>query len=623
MLRSQRAAVQQQADAAARFFSALLSVKLEGASHAVQMIAQSPAFDGRMDLVRFRTLAGRIIAIQPDWHRVTVADLAGNRLVNVPEMEGRREARRVVEIPSFRRVIRDRIPVIGDVARGPDNYVAFAVRAPVLQAGQVRYVVSAVIPAERLRVLLRSQPLPVDWSAAILDARGQAVTQVGDARSAALADARVLETRAPVAGTPWTILIRTPARDLVRPQRSAILLLAMAAVLSLLLLFVLVRLLVAELHQVRDSQAARLKAQRMEALGQLTGGVAHDFNNLLTPIIGNLDLIARRTDDARITRYVQAASASAERAKSLVSRLLAFSRRQSLSPRPVDLGDLLAGMSDLIAHSVPSAIQVSIDLDDGLPLVYADSSQLELAILNLIINARDAMPDGGQLRVTARPAAGEDVAGLPPGDYVSLRVIDTGTGMSETTLKRAIDPFFTTKPGDKGTGLGLSMVHGFAGQSGGVLRIASTLGRGTVMTIVLPHSREPAPAVVQDTEIPDIPPGRILLVDDDAAVRTATAEMLRQADQTVIEADGVGAALMILAGDQAIDAIVTDFRMPGRSGADLIRIVRAERPGLPILLVTGYVTAGAEIPTQVPRLMKPFSAAELIAALARARSARG
>jgi len=357
----------------------------------------------------------------------------------------------------------------------------------------------------------------------------------------------------------------------------------------------------------------------MEAMGQLTGGVAHDFNNLLTPILGSLDMLMRRgLGNERERRLIDGALQSAERAKILVQRLLAFARRQPLQPIAVDLNALIGGMAGLVASTVGPNVAVQLDLAENLPAASADSNQLEMALLNLCVNARDAMPDGGTLRIEARRDAvsGEHSSGLRNGDYVRLSVTDTGTGMDEATRARAIEPFFSTKGIGKGTGLGLSMVHGLAAQLGGGLTIDSEAGRGTTVALWLPVSLSafeiedgtgPAPVIAESR-------GCVLLVDDEELVRMSTADMLTDMGFEVCEASSAEDALALLNQDMKIDLVITDHLMPGMSGAQLAHEVRARIPALPILIVSGYADVEGIAP-ELPRLAKPFRQSELAAKL--------
>ncbi len=341
------------------------------------------------------------------------------------------------------------------------------------------------------------------------------------------------------------------------------------------------------------------QSQKMEAVGQLTGGIAHDFNNLLTGITGSLDLIAKRLADGQtgsVPRYIDAAQSSARRAAALTQRLLAFSRRQTLDPKPTDVNRLVAGMEELIRRTVGPGIAVEVVGAGGLWLTQVDPSQLESALLNLAINARDAMPHGGRITIETankwfdhRGARDRELA---TGQYVELCVTDTGTGMTPDTIARAFDPFFTTKPLGQGTGLGLSMVHGFVRQSGGQVRIYSELGKGTTMSLYLPRFvGELGP---EDAPEPDATPEAghgetVLVVDDEAIIRMMVVDVLEEAGYRVVEAADGAAALKILQSPARIDLVITDVGLPGGiNGRQVADAGRAVRPNLKILFVTGY-----------------------------------
>jgi PAS domain S-box-containing protein len=369
-----------------------------------------------------------------------------------------------------------------------------------------------------------------------------------------------------------------------------------------------------------QAQEQLRQSQKLEAMGQLTGGVAHDFNNLLTPIVGSLDLLQRRgLGGEREQRLIDGALQSAERAKTLVQRLLAFARRQPLQAGAVDVANLVTGMAELVVSTSGPQVKVLVEVPDALPAATADQNQLEMAILNLSVNARDAMPDGGTLTISAASETAEPGhrAKLIPGDYVRLSVADTGAGMDEETLARAVEPFFSTKGIGKGTGLGLSMVHGLAQQLGGALAITSRPGLGTRIDLWLPVSAQPAEAGEQTSAA--APGGKgigtALLVDDEELVRMSTADMLADLGYRVVEAASAEEALKAMEGGLRPDLLVTDHLMPGMSGADLARQMRQRLPDLPVLIVSGYAEAEAIAP-DLPRLTKPFRQADLAASLA-------
>jgi PAS domain S-box-containing protein len=377
-------------------------------------------------------------------------------------------------------------------------------------------------------------------------------------------------------------------------------------------------------RQIVAEEALR-QSQKMESMGQLTGGVAHDFNNLLTPILASLDLLHRKgLGGERERRMIDGALQSAERAKTLVQRLLAFARRQPLQSQAVDLTMLVDGMADLIASTCGPRVKVEVDVSPGLPSAIADANQVEMAILNLAVNARDAMPDGGRMAITltAEVVGAAHRTGLTPGPYLRLSVADTGVGMDEVTLGRAVEPFFSTKGIGKGTGLGLSMAHGLAAQLGGALTIQSKLGLGTNVELWLPVSGEAAQAPERPvTRAGAEATGAVLLVDDESLVRMSTADMLADLGYAIIEAASAEEALRLIASGIDFDLLLTDHLMAGMTGAELAGEVRARRPGTPVLIVSGYAEVEG-LPPDLPRLMKPFRRAELASSLGALSAAR-
>jgi PAS domain S-box-containing protein len=376
----------------------------------------------------------------------------------------------------------------------------------------------------------------------------------------------------------------------------------------------------AQESELAEAQEVLRQSQKLDAMGQLTGGVAHDFNNLLTPIIGSLDMLVRReVGNERERRLIAGALQSAERAKTLVQRLLAFARRQPLQPKAIDIGQLVTGMADLIDSTSGPRIAVRMTLSDSLPPALADPNQLEMAVLNLAVNARDAMPDGGTLTISAvresvRPGHRSK---LRQGHYVRLSVEDTGIGMDEVTRARAIEPFFSTKGIGKGTGLGLSMVHGLALQLDGALMITSRLGKGTVVDLWFPIGSvivgEQPRSIAAIAGQPGL--GTALLVDDEKMVRLSTADMLMDLGYEVVEAGSGEEALRLIDGGLNPDLVVTDHLMPGMTGVELARTLRINRPELPLLIISGYAEEIGMDPS-LARLTKPFRNAELTASLA-------
>lgn len=379
-----------------------------------------------------------------------------------------------------------------------------------------------------------------------------------------------------------------------------------------------------DITRERAREEALRQSQKMEAMGQLTGGVAHDFNNLLTPIVGALDLLQRKgLGGDREQRLVAGALQSADKAKTLVQRLLAFARRQPLQPIPVNLGKLVCGMAELVASTTGPQINVVVHVEPELPYAKADPNQLEMAVLNLAVNARDAMPNGGTLRISveAQTVGRHHSTSLAPGSYLRLSVADTGTGMDAATAERAIEPFFSTKGVGKGTGLGLSMVHGLASQLDGALTIHSIVGMGTNVELWLPVGPASLPASDDHPEqmankVSNR--GRILLVDDEELVRLSTADMLAELGYDVIEASSASEALALLSRGLTPDILITDHLMPGMSGTELAQKLNCERPETKILILSGYANAEG-VAADLPRLTKPFRTADLAASLAALR----
>jgi PAS domain S-box-containing protein len=385
---------------------------------------------------------------------------------------------------------------------------------------------------------------------------------------------------------------------------------------------------VTERTREREVALAQLyESQKMETIGQLTGGVAHDFNNLLSVILGSLALLKKRLpDDPRIRRLLDGARQGAERGATLTKRLLAFARRQELTLEAIELQSLVPDMLDFLRQSVGPNIQIAVDIADDVAPIMIDANQFELVLMNLAVNARDAMPQGGLLTIAGRNAMSGHrklPATLAPGDYVRVTVADTGEGMDEATRNRAMEPFFTTKGIGKGTGLGLSMVHGMTAQSGGAMDIASEVGKGTVITLWLPRARgdvaeRPPPQPIEPERDANARSLRILLVDDDVLVGMNTANMLTDLGHEVLEAHSGIHALRVLDSEGTFDVVITDYAMPGMNGLELAMKVRARDPDTQVILATGY----AELPTNssvdFPRLAKPYTQEELSQVLERA-----
>jgi signal transduction histidine kinase len=377
-----------------------------------------------------------------------------------------------------------------------------------------------------------------------------------------------------------------------------------------------------------EAEETLRQAQKMEAIGQLTGGIAHDFNNLLTGIIGSLEMMNTRLSQGRlddVSRYVTAARGAARRAATLTHRLLAFARRQPLEPKPTDANRLVAGMEELIRRTTGPGIEVEVVGAAGLWLTLVDPNQLENALLNLCINARDAMPQGGRLTIeTANKWLDERAAqerDLPVGQYVSLCVTDIGTGIPPEVISRIFDPFFTTKPMGQGTGLGLSMIHGFARQSGGQVRVYSEVGQGTTMCLYLPRYHGPkgeSEAPAEPGEAPRTAAGEtVLVVDDEPTVRMLIADALKDFGYRVIEAEEAAVGLRVLRSEAKVDLLITDLVLPGgMNGRQLADAARAARPDLRVLFITGYaenaLIGNGQLEPGMQVVTKPFAMDALV-----------
>jgi signal transduction histidine kinase len=375
--------------------------------------------------------------------------------------------------------------------------------------------------------------------------------------------------------------------------------------------------------QLMQTEDALRQSQKMEAIGQLTGGIAHDFNNLLQGITGGLDLVKKRVTQGRfneLDRFISGAMASANRASALTHRLLAFSRRQPLAPTAVEVNPLLASMEELLRRTLGEHVHLELVTAGALWLTKCDPNQLENAVLNLVINARDAMPDGGTLTVatentqldSAYAALHQDIE---CGQYVCISVTDTGTGMSSATIAKAFEPFFTTKPLGRGTGLGLSMIYGFAKQSGGHAKIDSELGKGTTVKLYLPRYNG---EIEEDGLIPDLSDVRnahtnetVLVVEDEFVVRELIVEVLKELGYSTLEAEDGPAALKILQSPQRVDLMISDIGLPGLNGRQIVEAARATRPSLKVLFMTGYAEnaamAAGFLEPGMSMITKPFA----------------
>jgi signal transduction histidine kinase len=649
-LRAERARVEAETLRRSETVTMLVDAQLQRDIAALNVLTTSTLLESR-DWAGFYARVRPVLSANPNWTTIALLDVERNEEIF--------DLRRKLAAPgpisalhasTLSDVIRTSAAAVGRVARA-DAPTAW-VYVPVIAGGRVKYVFGAGIRPQVFQDILLRFAEPRS-TAAVVDRAGIFVARtlryeerVGTPATRYVRDAMRTGNRGFYRGTTyeglknytafhtsswsgWSAHLAVEAAQIDTPTVWSFIVAGLAGLGSVGLGAILIVLALRDLAERRQAEEVLRQSQKMEAVGQLTGGIAHDFNNLLTAIIGNLDMIRTRvTGNERLQRMADNALESARRGAKLSSQLLAFSRTQRMSVGPVDLQQLLDGMNGLLAQSVGTAIQVQVHVDDDARFVESDANQLELALLNLAVNARDAMPDGGTLRMEARRAARVD-SDLPQREYVNLSIKDNGSGMSDEVRARAVDPFFTTKPVGHGTGLGLSQVYGIVKESGGKLSIDSEPGRGTTVTLTLPAVAQPVNVAVSEESPPTVPKAlreqraSILVVDDDRLVRRFMADSLRALEYDVLEADGGPAALAILAA-RTVDLLLIDFAMPGMNGAEVARAALVKQPQLRVLMVSGYADSAVVEAAlgSMPQLRKPFDLAELGAAVAQTLQAR-
>ncbi|MHB2205681.1 ATP-binding protein [Methylobacterium sp. CM6257] len=607
----------------------------------LKVLAQSPMLDSEQpNLAAFHDLAERFQSQLPLWHRIILADTQSHMLVRTGYPFGT-PLPHLVDEQSYRRVLDTGKPTIGDVAgpgpsgKGPPRA---SFRVPVMRDGKIRFVLTGVVSIERLTRLLATSGLDPAWRPYLVDGSARIAASLRTPASVGM-QAMLPTIRARENGsagvydgvspdgqplvtafrksdrTGWSVHVAIPLTAYNRPLTDAAWILAVAGVATVLLTATLVLLLRRELHAQRRESLARERTVRMEALGRMTGGVAHDFNNLLMVILGNLEMLSRRSHEPRLERYVAAIRKAAERGTHLTRELLAFSRGQGNQSEVVDLNERLVSTLTMIRQFVSGHIHVQTELVPGRHAVRLDPLQFDLALLNIAANARDAMPDGGSLRITTRRAPLPDRSGR---EGIALTISDTGSGIPAEALPHVFEPFFTTKEVGKGTGLGLSQVYGFAKAASGAADIESRAGQGTTVTLYLPLAHEEVPEAARkpagaDTAADGAAPARVVLVDDNDEVRTVTAAFLEDAGFRVEQANNAQAGLDLIERRGGADILVSDLIMPGgMDGLAFANEARRRWPDMPVILVSGY-SASAARATELgyPLYMKPFDMAEL------------
>jgi signal transduction histidine kinase len=622
----QQADLRDVAVADARRLSEAIDRELAADIDAAEAMAALPQLDSLDDLSAFQVVARREQQRHPLWLTVILLDPQGRRMLNS------RNAIRLgpaIDPSSVQPVVATRRPVIGAVSKGTREF-GIPIRAPVIRDGEVTAIVTVVVRPQGLSNVLMTARLPAQWIAGAVDAAGRVVARnphsaglIGvQAGSAALgaraasgsgtydgvtfAGMRTVSAfwKSPVSG--WSVHIAIPRELFEAPLRRSLGLTVAGLAASLLLAALFLALLFRELGLRRREAAATEQSHRLEALGRLTGGVAHDFNNLLMIIQGNADILQRRKLAEAAERPVAAIREATARAAQLTRELLIFARGGQAETAVIDLAETIADFQGAIQQAVGPAVEVRTDLAPDTGFVEVDRVQLELAVLNLAVNARDAMPEGGVLTLSTRRASDA---------LVQLTVADTGQGIPEEIRSRVFDPFFTTKPPGSGTGLGLTQVYGFTKHAGGYVELQSRPGRGVCVVLRLPAATQapPVPAPPEPSVGgPALTGRRILVLDDNAEVRAVTADYLREQGVEVTEGGSAAEGLALLEGGD-FEAVVSDIVMPGgASGVDLAQTARERWPSLPVVLVSGYSTSITEAGDQGFRVLrKPYPLADL------------
>jgi signal transduction histidine kinase len=650
-LRAESQRVENETLGRVQMITTLADARLRGHVAALTVLTGSIYMETR-DWAEFYPRVQRLQITNPQWATVVLYDVSTLQVIfdlrqplgtpGLPSLD-----------PAIVQVLQARPqPFVGDMYRESEPLVH--IYAPVIVDGVLRYVISAGIRPTEFQELIQPQGR-TDAVAALVDRRGVFVARSLDAehrigRPATEFVRNAISTKpqgmyrgrtyeglrnytayyvSPWSG--WSTHIAIASTLIDSPISWSFVVATGAALGGLLLGIALIVLVLRDMAERRLAEETLRQSQKMEAVGQLTGGIAHDFNNLLTAVIGNLDLIrTRAVGNERLLRLASNALEAARRGAKLASQLLAFSRNQRLQVAPVALRQLLNGMGDLLAQSVGPAVRIKTHIDSEVDAVLSDANQLELALLNLAVNARDAMPNGGTFAIDVRPAAYRDVRQLPKRAYVEIAVKDSGSGMPENVRTRAMEPFFTTKPVGQGTGLGLSQVYGIVRESGGLVLVDSAPDQGTTVRMILPGAPPTSAAMGPDSAAsPTIPSPSsnltttVLVVDDDHQVRRFIAEALRSQGFAVSDVPTVEAGLHALRTGR-VDLLVADFAMPGMNGADLAREAWRLQPAIRVLIVSGYANSTAldEVLDEAHLLRKPFAVAELSAAVSRVLAPR-
>ena len=605
----------------------------------LSVIADSPRFDLPVSRSSFAETARRLRERVPGWEQIRVSDQDGNVVLSLPPLDAS-ASRRIVDVESYERLLKTGEPVIGNVVVGPKGRAAFAIRVPIERRGKLQAVLSAVIGPQTVTELLAATGLPGTWPAWIVDGQDRLVASTGApalsgrpgdefARftgssfgNAVLASGRTLRAaEARLAETPWRVRVGIPAEEYDRLANKAWMLLIAGACVTLLLSGAAAFLLLREIDARNRERESMANWQRMDALGKLTGQAAHDFNNLLMVFQSGVEGIKRRRgDEQRVTLLLGHMADGVTKGKAITQRLLSFSRRSNQGATHVELDEKLAAIKPLLRQALNDTVTLDFELHDDLWPVHVDPAGLEIALINLLTNAREAMRDGGRVTISARNVA---EAGLEDarlrGAFVALTVTDAGKGVDAANLVRVFEPFFSTKENGQ-AGLGLTQVHSFALAAGGAVKVSSLLGHGSAFTLLLPKSD--APKTSRQNKPSSAELAKVILVVDDTPASLESVRLGLEGLVATIFTAGRGAeALEILDRHPEVEAIVSDIMMPQMSGIELAETIGRSHPRLPVVLMTGYsdkLESGAEV--MRPVVAKPFRTEDLAAALAEERS---
>jgi signal transduction histidine kinase/ActR/RegA family two-component response regulator len=621
----------------AAFFAGALQRELNTQIELLSLVAESPRLDLPVSRSSFTETARRLTARLPSWEQVRVTNDKGEIVLSYPPLSPN-ASKTVIDKQSHDEVLRSEVGVVGNMLLGSRGLAAFAVRVPIQRSGRTKAVLSAVIRPEMITRILNGAGLPQGWSAWVIDSQERLVAATDGAghearpssefaRDVGGADVELHNgsslhiAEAALPSTSWRVRVGLPSAEYNRPANQATLLLLLTSALMVTLCAIAAVLSLRELRARADERESLANWQRMDALGKLTGQAAHDFNNLLMVFQSGVEGIEkRRNDEERVTRLLAHMKEGLARGKNITRRLLSFARRSNQGAEHIEVEHKITEMATLLRQALNDSIVFDVVLPADLWAVHADPVGLEIALINLLTNAREAMSDGGKVTLSGRnvlEGAYEDKA--LKGPMVALTITDTGAGIAAADLQRIFEPFFSSKA-QGGAGLGLTQVHGFALGSGGMVKAASLPGHGSAFTLFLPKSNE-APRVADGPTKSDLPE-RILIVDDTPA-SLESARLTLDGLATIIKANSGAEALRLMEKEQGIGAVISDIMMPGMSGIELAQHLAQTHPALPVVLMTGYsdkLEAGLSV--ERPVLMKPFSADALLKALAAAKSSR-